>query len=431
MENTQYIVALEIGSSKIVGAIAEKSPSGYVQVIHLEEERLSNYVRYGSIVNVENVKGSVMRILKKLENSIDGSINDVYVGISGRSIHSILSEVNRNLDPSQQITAEILDKIIRDAGRDPIKNYETIDIVPREYEVDRKTLEDPVGGYGNSINIKVNLIVARPIIKTNLTRALTNITHVKGYLITPLVVAEEILDESELRLGVMLVDIGAETTTVSIYQDNKLHYLTTLPLGGRNITLDIANGLRTVEESAERVKKNINNPLSEKVESMNIDGVNSAEAANYIKARTGEIVANITKQLEYAGVEPTDLKCIVLVGGGAQLQGIDRELSERSKMRVRMGKAPKSLNILDHSINRNEYIQIFSLLTRAAEIIPEGQSCLMRHNYEDGPSMPVIEDKPEEQPKVDEPEARKKKRKWWEKMKDTASQFLGDESDEM
>lgn len=431
MENTQYIVALEISSSKIVGAIAEKSASGYVQVRHLEEVRILNYVRYGGIVNVENVRGNVARIIKKLENSIDGTITDVYVGLAGRSVHSVLSEVNRNLDPSEQITAEILEKIIRDAGNDPIKNYDTIDIVPREYLVDRKKSDNPVGAYGNNINITVNLIVAKPILKTNLSRALHNVTHVKGFLITPLVVAEEILDESELRLGVMLVDIGAETTTVAIYQENKLYYLTTLPLGGRNITLDIANGLRTVEESAERVKKNINNPISGKVESMNIDGINSAEAANYIEARAGEIVANITKQLEYANVDPTDLKCIVLVGGGGQLQGLDRLLSERTQLRVRMGTAPKTLNIVDHSINRSDYIEIFSLLSKAAEIIPEGQSCIERHNYEDGPEInegPGLNGpEPEEQPKEEEkPETGKKKRKWWEKVKEQASQLLGE-----
>lgn len=435
MENTQYIVALEIGSSKIVGAIAEKSSSGYVQVTHLEEVRLLNCVRYGGIVNVENVKGGVMRILKKLENSIDGQITDVYVGIAGRSVHSVLSEVNRNLDPSRAISNEILDKIIRDAGSDPIKNYETIDIVPREYHVNGNPNPDPVGVYGNSINIKANLIVAKPIIKTNLTRALSNVTHIKGFLITPLVVAEEILDESELRLGVMLVDIGAETTTVSIYKGGKLNYLTTLPLGGRNITLDIANGLGTLEETAERVKKNINSPLSDKVESMNIDGVNSVDAANYIKARTGEIVANINKQLEYAGIEPADIKRIVLIGGGAKLQGLDQQVGKETKLNVKMGNYPKTLNILDHSINRDEYIQIFSLLAKAADVIPEGQSCIVRHKYEDSPRFDVPEEEPRksEEPAEEEeqPSSPKATRKWWQKMKENVTQILKDESDEM
>lgn len=433
----QYIVALEIGSSKIVGAIAEKSPSGYVQVTHLEEERLINCVRYGCIVNVENTKGCINRILKKLENSVDGTITDVYVGISGRSLHSVVSEVNRNLDSTRQITDDILEKIIRDAGKEPIKNYETIDIVPRAYYVDRNLTSNPSGQFGTSINIKVNLIVAKPAIKTNLSRTLNSI-RVKGYLITPLVVAEEILEDSELKLGVMLVDMGAETTTVSIYKGGTLNYLTTLPLGGRNITRDIATGMNALEETAERVKKNINNPLDSKVDSINIDGINSAEAANYIFARTGEIIANINKQLEYADVKASDLKGIVLIGGAAQLPGIANKITEETKLQVRIAAYPKTLNILDHSINRMEYVEVFSLLAKAAEVIPQGHSCVNKHNYDDGPSLntngikqePVTQDsKPQEKNEPVNNGRIKKDRSWWEKIKKTAGNLLTESED--
>lgn len=437
MEQTQYIVAIEIGSSKIVGAIAEKSQSGYVQVTHLEEERLTNSVRYGCIQNVENTKGAINKILKKLENGIDGTINDVYVGISGRSLHSEVDDVNRNLDNTRPITDDILEKIIRDAGKDPVKNYETVDIVPRAYYVDNSHTPNPSGQYGNNINIKVNLIVAKPLIKTNLSRALSSITHIKGYMVTPLVVAEEILEDRERKLGVMLVDVGAETTTVSIYKEGRLLYLTTLPLGGRNITLDVATGMNTLEETAERVKKNINMPLSKNVEVINIDGVKSDEAANYIKARTGEIASNINAQLEYAGVTATDLNSIVLIGGGSQLQGFADFLSETTKLRVRPGSYPHTLNILDHSINRHEYIEVFSLLAKAAEVIPDGQSCVERHIYDDGPALnvetePARKPEPETvQPKKPQQKSPKKGtlRAWLEEMRKKAEKFASEDTE--
>ena len=400
MENTQYIVAIEIGSSKIVGAIAEKSPSGYVQVNHLEEERLINCVRWGCVQNVENTKGCINNIIRKLENRIDGTIKDAYVGVSGRSVHTETAEVSRNLDASSAITDDILDKIIKDSARETIRNYEIIETVPNTYYVDKNETKNPSGQFGSTINIKVNHIVAKPNIKLNLERVMSMGTRVRAYLTTPIVVAEQILTDSELSLGCMLVDLGAETTTVSIYKDGALHYLMTLPMGGRNITRDIAIGLGVIEESAERIKKNISNPLDANVENVNVEGVKSVEAANYIKARTGEIVANINQQLAYAGMSSTGLHNIVLVGGGAQLQGIARKIEEVTKLKVRVGSYPKSLNILDHSINRMEYIQIFSLLAHGAQVIAPGQSCVLRHNYEDGPTMenvpPVEEERPKE-----------------------------------
>ena len=381
MTKTQYIAALEIGSSKIVGAIAEKSPSGYVQINHLEVEKLVNSVRHGCVQNVENTKGCVNNIIKKLENRIDGVIDEVYVGFSGRSLHSAPTEVNHNLDATVPITKEVLDRIISDAGKDPIKNYETIEVVPRTYYVDKNETKNPSGQFGSNINIKLNLIVAKPTLKLNLDRVMTGSTRVKEYLVTPLVVADEMLESSEKSLGCMLVDLGAETTTVSIYKDGALVYLTTLPLGGRNITRDITTGLNVLEDTAERVKKNISNPLDKNVDHISIEGVNSADAANYIVARTGEIIANIKQQIQYAGVKAVDLHNIVLIGGGAQLQGIARKLEDEIKLRVRIGSYPKTLNILDHNINRAEYVQIFALLSKAAQIIPAKQSCVRLNTY--------------------------------------------------
>ena len=388
MSKSQYIAALEIGSSKIVGAIAEKNNNGYVEVMHLEVEKLVNSVRHGCVQNVENTKGCINNIIKKLENRIDGSIDEVFVGFSGRSLHSEPTEVNHNLDATVPITKEVLDRIVNDAGRDPINNYETIKVVPRTYYVDKNETKSPSGQFGSNINIKLNLIVAKPTLKLNLERVMSGSVSVRDYMVTPLVVADEILESSEKSLGCMLVDLGAETTTVSIYKDGSLVYLTTLPLGGRNITRDITTGLNVLEDTAERVKKNISNPLDKNVDHISIEGVNSTDAANYIVARTGEIIANIKQQISYAGVKIVDLHNIVLIGGGAQLQGIARRIEDEIKLKVRMGTYPKSLNILDHNINRAEYIQIFSLLSNAANNIPYNYSCVRKNTYgEDNDGM--------------------------------------------
>ena len=421
MEKNQYIVALEIGSSKIVGAIAEKTSAGYLSVKHLQEERHLNSVRYGIVQNVENIKSSVNRILKNLEGMVDGRITQVYMGVSGRSLHSIVSEVNRSVGTTEPITKELIDRIIHDATSTPIRNYETVDIVPRAYYVDKVETPNPVGQFGSSIKIKVNFIVAKPSLKLNLNRVMSFGVPVKDYIVTPLAVAEQILSESDRELGCMLVDMGAETTTVTIYKNKALIYLSTLPLGGRNLTRDVMTGKNVLEETAENVKKNINNPLDPaNVSNVVIEGVNSSEAANYISARTGEIIANINQQLAYAGISSNDIQSIVLIGGSAHIGGLQQKIEETIKVKVRKGQNPMGLNILNPEINRMEYIEVFSLLAKAAEMIEDGESCIELQQYADGPTFEgpraprpeYVDPKPELPREPKEPKKKPGKSRW-------------------
>ena len=385
MEKNQYIVALEIGSSKIVGAIAEKTSAGYLSVKHLQEEKHLSSVRYGIVQNVENIKSLINRILKNLEGMVDGRITQVYMGVSGRSLHSIVSEVKRSVGTTESITQELVDRIIKDATSTPIRNHETVDVVPRAYYVDKVETPNPVGQFGSSIKINVNLIVAKQALMLNLNRLMTFGIPVKEYIVTPLAVGKHILSDSDRELGCMLVDMGAETTTVTIYKNKALVYLNTLPLGGRNLTRDVMTGLSVLEETAETVKKNINNPLDPNhVSNVVIEGVNAREAANYISARTGEIIANINQQLANAGLTANEIQSIVLIGGSAHLGGLQQKMLDQIKIKVRMGQNPTTLNIMNGGINRMEYIEIFSLLAEAAERIGEGETCVELNKYEDG-----------------------------------------------
>ena len=436
MEKNQYIVALEIGSSKIVGAIAEKTSAGYLSVKHLQEERHLNSVRYGIVQNVENIKSSINRILKNLEGMVDGRITQVYMGVSGRSLHSIVSEVNRSVGSTEPITKELIDRIIHEATSTPIRNHDTIDIVPRTFYVDKVETINPVGQFGSSIKIRVNLIVAKPSLKLNLNRLMTFGIPVKDYIVTPLAVAEQILSESDRELGCMLVDMGAETTTVAIYRNKALIYLNTLPLGGRNLTRDVMTGLNVLEETAENVKKNINNPLDpNNVSNVVIEGLNAPEAANYISARTGAIIANINQQLANAGVSSDQIQSIVLIGGGAHLGGLQQKLAETIKIRVRMGQNPPALNILNPEINRMEYIEVFSLLAKAADMIEEGETCIELNKYDDptfdNPALrqyvPQENEVKNEPVKTKKPEKKNRWKKWTDKLSSLMSEDDNDE----
>ena len=413
MEQVQYIVAIEIGSSKIVGAIADKSSIGLVSVSHLVEEKLINCVRYGCVQNVENVRSAINRIIKELERRIDGRITQTYVGISGRSLHSEPDEISRSLDASRAITDE------------------TITVVPSAYFVDKTATTTPVGQYGSSIKIKVNRIVAKPTIKLNLDRVMNFGVTAKEYLVTPIAVAEQVLTDSERSLGCILVDIGAETTTVVVYKDNALAFLSTLPLGGRNVTRDIMNGLTVVEETAERVKKNINNPLDPaNVDAVVIEDVKSSDAAKYIEARVGEIIANINQQIDNSGLKQ-DVRNLVLLGGGALMQGLPQKLEDVTKCKVRLAQCPATLNILNHNYNRPENIELFSLLAKAAELIEPNETCLERRTFE----SPDVNPRPSDAQPVNEPTKAPKKDKqktsWIRSMARKFSQYMSEDEEEI
>lgn len=437
MEKNQYIVALEIGSSKIVGAIAEKTSAGYLSVRYLQEEKYIDSVRYGIVKNVENIKTSINRILKNLEGMVDGRVTQVYMGVSGRSLHSIMSEVKRSVGSSEPITLELIDRIIHDATSTPIRNHETVDVVPRAYYVDKVATLNPVGQFGSSIKIDVNLIVAKQTLMLNLNRLMTFGIPVKEYIVTPLAVGKHILNESDRELGCMLVDMGAETTTVTIYKNKTLVYLNTLPLGGRNLTRDIMTGFNRLEETCENVKKNINNPLDpNNVSNVVIEDVPAREAANYITARTGEIIANVNQQLANAGVSANEIQSVVLIGGCAHMGGLQQKMTDELKIKVRMGQNPSSLNILNGEINRMEYIEVFSLLAEAAERIPQGESCVELNKYED-PNFEVSPRPVEPAERTyDEPSRPEKKTKkprklgWIQKMTQRVNDLMSEDDAE-
>ena len=277
------------------------------------------------------------------------------------------------------------------------------------YYVDNKEQPNPVGCCGGSINIKFNRIVAKPTLKLNLERAL-GVLKVKKFLVTSLAMAESILTEEERTLGCMLVDMGAETTTVTIFKNGTLNYMATLPFGGRNLTRDLVNGLQnTTEDKAETVKKNIAEPLNIEATDLLIDGISSKSAINYIISRTSEIITNVNKQIEYAHLKSSDVKTIVLVGGAAKLKGLQAEFKERTQIETRMGTTPPIINILNHEINKFEHIQVFSLLDKAASIIADGSTCVALHSFSTAEG-PTINTATAPKPEPEEKEHRKPKK---------------------
>ncbi len=372
----KYIAAIEIGSSKIKGAVGVANSDGELTVLAVEEEKLNDsVVRYGSIQNVTEAGNSISRIVRLLENKNSISprkIKGVYVSVGGRSLASVTRQVQRRLPDELEITDRIIEQIKDEARTASIPDKDIVDVLPRSFIVDNQPTQNPVGIFGQNINSDLNLIVCRSQIKRNINRAVyENLKlDINGFIVRPIAIANLVLSDDEKRLGCMLVDMGAETTTISIYKNGALQYLSTLPLGSRNITRDIAFAISCLEERAEEIKKTVGNAVATDKKTF-VEGIDAVKVNNYVQARATEIILNILEQISYAGYAPADIPGgIIVVGGGAKLEGMSNLLGTQCGMKVRSGAPAGMIRFSDSRIQLNDSIDVISILLAASRSNP-------------------------------------------------------------
>lgn len=369
----KYIAALEIGSSHIRAAVGTVDDSGYLTLLAVEEEHAVDVVRYGIVQNVDEVSNRIKRLILRLENYPSISprkIKGVYVGIGGRSTASTSREVIRQFDEETDITAHIIDQIKEEAKANGLTERTVIDVLPKDFVVDNFECPNPIGTLGKNIRADINLITCRPKILRNLDIAIAERQQlaVKDRFVRQISIADLVLTGDEKQLGCMLVDFGAETTTVSIYRGGSLRYLATLPLGSRNITRDVMVLNNITEERAEELKRALGDAMNEEPNFRKSDFDGDATKVNSgIRARAGEIVANILEQVKYAGYSlPNDMAGgIVVVGSGAKLKGFIDLLAEQSKVKVHLGALPNTIRITDTRLQNTGMIDIIALLNAA------------------------------------------------------------------
>lgn len=375
----KYLVAFEIGSSCIKGAVATTDPgtTGRVNILAVETEPLIDKVRYGCVENPGDVASCVTNICHRLQATPGISpraIKEVYVGLSGRSMTSIPHEVSRDFHSEIEITRRDIDDLLRHASSHSVDDKEVVAVEPGTFIIDNQVAAAPVGMLGHILSANVNLVACRPKIKNNLKRVFNErcSLNIARFIVTPLAMGTQLLTVEDRRLGVMLVDFGAETTTVAIYRDGALVYLATIPMGSRNITRDITS-LNCLEERAEEIKKAVGSavpPASDGI-SLVTDGLDNTEINNIVSARADEIISNIFEQINYAGLKPEQLVAgIVVTGGGARLRGFNDQLTKQTQLKVRQAGIGAGINIAGKDFNPNEALDVISIIAEAAATNP-------------------------------------------------------------
>ena len=340
MATTDFIAAIELGSSKISGIAGKKNSDGSIQVLAYAREDASPFIRKGVIYNIDKTAQAVASIINKLESQLGNSIAKVYVGIGGQSLRTVKNAVSRTLEEEGIISQELVDSICDENLEVPLADMSVLDVAPQEYKIDNNFHADPVGVAGQHITGQFLNIVARASLKKNLEHSFEQAkVEIADLLIAPVALSNAVLTENEMRSGCALVDFGADTTTVVVYKNNILRYLSVLPLGGNTITRDIAS-LQMEEEDAEKLKLQYGNALYEDEEDTEtpavctLDDGRTIELAtlnNITEARAEEILANVWNQLQLSGYEDKLFSGIVFTGGGANLKNIEEAFRKQNK----------------------------------------------------------------------------------------------------
>ncbi|MDE6804158.1 MAG: cell division protein FtsA, partial [Muribaculaceae bacterium] len=406
MNNDRYIAAIEISSAKIIGAIGKTRGNGDLDIIALEQEKCVESVRYGIIQNLDETSTRIARIINKLERNSGVEprrISRLFVGLSGRSLRSISSEATLNLPAETEIDDNILTHLRDEARRKAIdSSLDVVDAVPGIFTVGKTETRNPKGLTGNHIKGSFDLIVCRSELMRNLSRTITDKAGIKieRFVVTNLAAAHLVLKPEEKRLGCMLVDMGAETTTVSIYKDGGLRYFATVPLGGRNITRDLTT-LNVLEERAEEVKIQAGNAVAvTQSAANNLNGLKVQDVNNLVVARAEEIVANVVEQMVYAGLKDSDLSGgMKVMGGASKLTRMTELLANQSNLSVSMGQLPQYVNIEDTARNPGlESLEVISIAYAGATL---SQAECLEDRTEQAPigrQQPVQPEQPVQQP---------------------------------
>lgn len=397
------IVALEIGSSKIKGAVGTIDDNGVLTVQVVDEEPLLDWVRYGMVSNAEEVSAHATRLLDRLEDrSGNKTVQSVYVALGGRSLRTEKRENERQLPHEMEISEEIIEQLMAEAASAGTGSREQIDVVPREFIVDKSKVLKPKGTLGRSIIMRSNVITCRPQLKRNLIHLIQEKLglEVLDFKVRQIAQADFVLSTDEKRLGCMLVDCGAETTTVSIYKSGALQYLQTLPMGSRNITRDLTS-LNLLEEQAEAIKINFDAANPAVISKLVPANIGIEQIGLCISERAGEIIANIREQIKLAQYKAKDLPSgIILVGRGALLNGFSSQLASATEMRVRVGGISASANdvrLADPRISMSNSVDVISVLYAASRRNPI--ECMIEPYI-----APPVQPAPKPQPAPKQPE---------------------------
>src|SRR3989344_2368952 len=381
MAKSKVLAGIDIGSSKVATLIAQyNEEEGKLSVVGVSSVP-SKGIRKGQIVDIEEASQAVIESVEAAERMAGYSVDRAFVSIGGGHIESKNSHVVVAVaDPSGEITASDVARVI-DAARaiSMPEAREILHVLPREYKVDGETLvKDPEGMSGVRLEVETHLITGSTSAAKNIFKCVSEVGITPEALVfSGLASSFSVLSETDKELGVVLVDVGGGTTSITAYIEGAIAFSSVLPIGGRNVTNDIAAGLRVSLDSAEKIKTSLSDDgrmkktEGEEADTINLGilGIEEEEkkvskktlADGIIKPRMNEIFAMVAMELSNKNIIGRVPSGIVITGGGSLCAGTLESARRVLSLPARVGK-PVGVTGLTDEIESPVYAGAVGLL---------------------------------------------------------------------
>ncbi len=334
----EFIVGLDIGTTKICAIVGELTESG-IDIVGIGTHA-STGLRKGVVINIESTVESIAKAIEEAELMAGCQITAVYAGIAGGHIKSFNSHGIVAVK-DKEITQSDIQRVLDAAKAVAIPmDREVIHIVPQEYIIDDQDgIKEPVGMSGVRLECKVHIVTGAVSSAQNIIKSCNKAgLNVSEIVLEPIASAEAVLTQDERELGVVLVDIGGGTSDIAIFSQGALVHTGVLALGGNHITNDIAVGLRTPQNEAEKIKIKYGCAMSSLVkgdETIEVPSVGGRKPrtvprkllAEIIEPRVEEIFSLIQREVMKSGYQELLASGIVITGGTTILEGMP-ELAE-------------------------------------------------------------------------------------------------------
>ena len=333
-ESKDLIVALDIGTSKVVAVVAEVLPEGRVEVLGLGQHD-SRGLRKGVVVNIESTVNSIQHALEEAELMADCKIRDVFTGIAGSHIRSFNSS-GMVAVKDKEVTATDVARVLETAKAINIPtDQQVLHVLTQEYIVDgQEDIREPIGMSGIRLEVRVHIVTGAVSAAQNIVKCVRRCgLEVQDLILQPIASAMACLTPDEKELGVVLVDIGGGTTDIAIYTGGAIRHTAVIPIAGDQITGDVAAALRTPTPDAEEIKLRYGvakQMLAHSDERIEVPGLGdrgprqlSRQALGaVIEPRVEELFSLVQQVIRDSGYDDLLSSGIVLTGGSSQMPGM-------------------------------------------------------------------------------------------------------------
>lgn len=395
MTKSRIIAGIELGSTKIATLISQV----VVDPITMESSinimgaatSTSRGIKKGQIVDIEEAVEAIISSVEAAERMAGYNLESAYIALGGAHIHSQNSHgVVAISEPNGEINQNDVDRAIEAASAVSMPtSREIVHVLPREYIVDGEAgVRDPVGMSGVRLEVDTHIVTAGSSAIKNVKKAVNEVgVQIDDLVFTGIASAEATLSPTEKELGCVLIDIGGGTTSIAAYTDGALSYSGVIPVGAKNVTNDLAIGLRVSLETAEKIKLALSSKKrKEESDEMNLVELGVTEVTKIskktllegiIRPRLNEIFTMVRMELEREGLANRIPSGAVITGGGAETAGVVESAKRMLSLPVRVG-IPRGVGGLVDDVLNPAFSTCVGLLIYGAKDMPASNENISR-----------------------------------------------------